>query len=338
MVTIADIAAQCGVSKATVSKALNGADDIGAATAAQIRECARSLGYLPNASARALKSGKSHNIGVLFVDRTSSGLTHEYFSHILENAKAAAEAHGYDITFISRGLGNMGMDYLEHARYRSCDGVIIASVDFTDPAVIRLVNSPIPTVTIDYVFNGRSSILSDNVHGPDELVRYVYGLGHRKIACIHGEMTTVTDLRLKSFRRTCLSLGLKIPEEYIKEALFHDPRSSGLATRALLELKDRPTCILYPDDYSFIGGMNELERQGLRIPEDMSVCGYDGIPLSEVLRPKLTTYRQNAEMIGRTASEKLIELIEKPDLAMPEQITVTGALLPGGTVKKIGVQ
>ncbi len=336
MVTITDISKACGVSRATVSKALNGAPDVSQETAARIRETAAALGYLPNATARALKMGRSYNIGVLFSDETGGGISHEYFSQILESVKAESERLGYDITFISKDLGRMSMDYYEHAKYRSCDGVVIASADFQDPAIMRLAASEIPTVTLDYSFDNCSSILSDNVRGMEALVRFVRGKGHRKLAFIHGEMTSVTQKRLASFRRTCAELGIAVPADYIRPAVYHDPRSSGLATRALLALPDRPTCIFFPDDLSFLGGMSELEKHGLAIPKDMSVVGYDGIPLSQVLRPRLTTYRQGAERMGTEAARLLIEQIERPDTWLPQQITVEGELLEGSTVSDIG--
>ena len=336
MITITDVAKACGVSRATVSKALNGAPDIAPKTAERIREQARALGYLPNATARALKVGKSYNIGVLFSDATGGGITHEYFSQIFESVKSEAERLGYDITFISKDLGAMSMDFYEHAKYRSCDGVVIASADFTDPAIVRLVNSEIPTVTLDYTFDSRTSILSDNVRGMESLVQFVYGRGHRKIAFIHGEMTSVTQKRIASFKKTCASLGIPVPPEYIRPAVYHDPRASGLATRALLALPEPPTCIFYPDDLSFLGGMNELERHGITIPKDMSVVGYDGIPLSQILRPRLSTYRQGAERIGREAARLLTEQIEHPDTWLPQQIMVEGELLEGDTVLSLG--
>ena len=335
MVTIKDISEKCGVSRATVSKALNGHTDIGAKTTAQIRRVAKEMGYLPNATARTLKLGRSHNIGVLFVDQTAVGLTHEYFSAILDSLKVEAEHRGYDITFISKDIGEFSMNYYEHAKYRNCDGVVIASVDFTDPAVVKLVSSEIPTVTLDYVFDNRTSVLSDNIGGMAALVGYVYEMGHRKIAFIHGEDTSVTQKRLISFRKSCATLGVHVPEEYIRPGIYHDPTSSGLATRALLALPDRPTCILYPDDFSFIGGMNELEAQGVSIPNDMSVAGYDGILLSQVLRPRLTTYRQNAESMGREAAARLVEAIEQPKTCLPQQIMVSGELLRGDTVRRL---
>ena len=335
MVTIKDISERCGVSRATVSKALNGHTDIGADTIAQIRRVAKEMGYLPNATARTLKLGRSHNIGVLFVDKTACGLKHEYFSSILDSLKVEAERRGYDITFISKDIGEFSMDYYEHAKYRNCDGVVIASVDFSDPAVIRLISSEIPTVTLDFVFDNRTSVLSDNIGGMSALVNYVYEKGHRRIAFIHGEDTSVTQKRLISFYKTCANLGIHVPENYVLPALYHDPKSSGLATRELLALSDRPTCILYPDDFSFIGGMNELERQGVSIPDDMSVAGYDGILLSQVLRPRLTSYRQDAEAMGREAAARLVEAIEQPKTCLPQQIMISGQLLCGDTIKDI---
>ncbi|MCE5188581.1 MAG: LacI family transcriptional regulator [Eubacteriales bacterium] len=337
MVTLKDISIECGVSQATVSKALNGLPDIGEETANYIRSVAKRMGYLPNATARALKLGSSHNIGILFVDKTSCGLKHEYFSEILNSLKVEAERLGYDVTFISKDIGQFSMDYYQHAKYRNCDGVVIASVDFKDPDVIRLVESEIPTVTLDYTFDSRTSVLSDNVGGMQEIVRYVYQNGHRRIAFIHGEDTSVTQKRIASFFKTCTELGIRVPESYVCAAIYHDPRSSGLATRNLLALPERPTCILYPDDFSFIGGMNELEQQGLSIPDDMSVVGYDGILLSQVLRPKLTTFRQDAETMGRKAAALLIEQIEKPKSWIPQLITVSGELLEGHSVKSIRI-
>ncbi|HQQ40616.1 MAG TPA: substrate-binding domain-containing protein, partial [Clostridia bacterium] len=169
------------------------------------------------------------------------------------------------------------------------------------------------------------------------IVRYVYSNGHRRIAFIHGEDTSVTQKRIASFFKACSEFDLRIPEAYVRAAIYHDPRSSGLATRDLLALPERPTCILYPDDFSFIGGMNELERQGLSIPDDMSVVGYDGILLSQVLRPKLTTFRQDAETMGRKAAALLVEQIENPKSWLPQSVTVSGTLLEGHSVKTLNI-
>jgi len=253
MATIKEIALACGVSAATVSKALNNASDVGVDTARRVRDAARSMGFFPNAAARALKTNRSHNIGLLFADATNSGLAHEFFSLVLNSLKEESEKQGYDVTFISRDIGHTGMSYLEHCRYRHCDGVVIAAVtDYADPQVTALAQSDIPLVAIDHVFDNRSSVLSDNVQGMRELVRYVYSMGHRKIAFIHGDRTAVTKMRLASFYRTCEELGLEIPDEYVIAGAFHDPSASAKATRALLSLHDRPTSHTLPGRLLFL--------------------------------------------------------------------------------------
>ncbi|WP_026523962.1 MULTISPECIES: LacI family DNA-binding transcriptional regulator [unclassified Butyrivibrio] len=335
-ISLKDIATACNVSVATVSKALNDQDDIGEKTKKHIRETAAEMGYFPNFAAKALKTNRTYNIGVLFVDEAQSGLTHDYFSSVLDSFKRTVEAGGYDVTFISGGvMANRNMSYLEHARYRNFDGVMIACVDFMDPQVGELARSAIPLVTIDYVFNDRSAIISDNVQGISDLLTYVYKQGHRKIAYIHGADSSVTQARLKSFYKTAMELGLEIPEEYILEADYRDTVGAFNATNKLLELKDRPTCILYPDDFAAFGGVNAIRGKGLRVPDDISIAGYDGIEIAMRYSPQLTTIVQDTESLGRKAAEKLIDSIENPMTTFSEQVVVSGKLNEGESVGEI---
>lgn len=335
MVSMKDISIKCGVSVATVSKALSGQSDIGKKTAQHIRKVAKEMGYLPNAAARALKTNRTNNLGVLFVDNMQSGLMHEYFSSMLNSFKAEAELNGYDVTFISNNIGQSTMSFLEHCRYRAVDGVVIVCADFNDSDVIELVQSEIPVVTIDHVFNEKTAILSNNVQGIRDLVTYIAEQGHTKIAFIHGEDTSVTQKRIAGFYRTCQELGIAVPDTYVKSALYHNPASSAEATRELLALPDPPTCIMYPDDFSFLGGRNVLDERGLKIPEDISVTGFDGIYLSQVIQPVLTTVRQDTLSIGQEAAKRLIDSIENPKTAVAEQVMIDGKLLPGQSVRQV---
>ena len=336
MVRICDIASKCGFSNATVSKALNGSHEIPDETVARVKAAADELGYIPNASARSLKMRRSFTIGVLFVDKTACGLTHEYFSAILNAAKVEAEKRGYDITFIaSDNFGGHKVSYLEHARSRNIDGVLVASVDFHDPAVVELVNSGLPVVTIDYLYNGCTAIMSDNEVGVAEEVAYAYTLGHRKIAFIHGELTEVTRKRLAGFQRQCAKLGLSVPEDYVKDAFYHDPDTVGKALNELGQLTDKPTCVIFPDDVSAVATIVSNSASGSRQFANLSIAGYDGIALSRMLEPVLTTYCQDSEMIGSLATSKLIERIEHPETFVAEQIVVKGHLQQGGTIKAI---
>ena len=335
MVSIKDISIRCGVSVATVSKALNDHSDISEATKENIRRAAREMGYFPNSSARALKTNRTYNLGVLFVDEAQSGLTHEYFAKVLESFKVEAERKGYDITFINKHMGHKKMSYYEHSKYRGVDGVVIACIDFTDPDVIELINGELPVVTIDHVFDNRTAIVSDNIKGMKDLISYIYDMGHRKIAYIHGADSSVTRNRVGSFHKTLGELGIKVPDEYVKCGIYHDPDTTAKLTKELLELKDRPTCIIFPDDFSCIGGINAIKEEGLRVPEDISVAGYDGILLSQVLEPKLTTLQQNTKLMGKSAAEKLIALIENPKESIIERVVVEGEVLRGNSVRRI---
>ena len=336
MVSMKDISMACGVSVATVSKALNDHKDIGEETKAQIRRVAKELGYSPNAAAKSLKTNRTYNLGVLFADEAMSGLTHDYFSYVLDSFKNTVEENGYDITFINCSKKRAGrMSYLEHSRYRGFDGVVIACVDFYDPEVEELVRSEIPVVTIDHLFHNRCAVISDNIKGMRDLVQFVYDMGHRKIAYIHGADSAVTQNRLSSFYRTCEELGIEVPAQYMGEAPYRDTRGTFEETEKLLDLKNPPTCILYPDDFAALGGINAIHARGMKIPEDISIAGYDGSRIARHFEPQLTTLKQDTKQIGSQAAEKLINLIERPKTTLVEQIIVTGEVIPGTSVKQI---
>ena len=329
-----DIAHRCGVSIATVSKALNGQLDIGEETRGRILRTAEEMGYMTNAAARALKTKRTYNLGVLFVDPMHGGLAHEFFSAVLDGIRREAERSNYDITFINN-FGSRASTYLQHCRYRGVDGVVIASADFTDPMVTELVNSELPVVTIDHVFNNHIAIVSDNTRGMEALVRYAASRGHRRLALIHGEKTTVTLNRLAGFYRACEALDIPVRDEWVREGVFHDPQGCRRITKELLAQPEKPTCIFFPDDYSYIGGLNAVTEAGLRIPEDISAVGYDGIPLSRIVSPVLTTWRQDTAGMGAAAASGLIGLIEHPRTAILDRVVVRGSLQEGGSVRQL---
>lgn len=336
MVSMKDISVACGVSVATVSKALNDHKDIGEETKKRIKQIAKEMGYVPNSASKALKTRRTYNIGVLFIDEALSGLTHDYFSYVLDSFKKTVEQQGYDVTFINccKTRANK-MSYLEHTRYRGFDGVVIACVDFYDPEVLELVRSSIPVVTIDHLFHNKMAIISDNVKGMRDLLTFVYQKGHRRIAYIHGTDSAVTQSRLSSFYKTTQELGLDIPDEYIKAAAYRDTDATFAKTMELLDLPNPPTCILYPDDFSSYGGINAIKDRGMDIPQDISVVGYDGIRIGRHLEPQLTTLRQDTAQIGAKAAENLIQLIENPKTTLARMVVIEGEVFEGKTVGAI---
>lgn len=327
MVTIRTIADKCGLSVAAVSKALNGKPGISAERAEVVRQTARELGYCPNAAAQILKTNRSRNVGILFQNK----LAHEYFSIVLEAIRDTLEEKGYDLTL----LGSRS-DVYEHAKHRQCDGVIILHANWGWENIQRLVDSDLPVVSIDRLYHSRTAIVADDVGSMEAIVHYLHGLGHTRLAFIHGEDGDVTRQRLAGFYRGCRDCGIEPPDNYIIPARYHEPKESGQAVQALMTLKGaRPTCILFPDDTCYLGGLTALEKMGLSVPKDVSCFGYDGIRLAEILRPKLSTYQQNAREIGTRAAEQLVSAIECPKFFAPQIITVTGSILPGGTVRDL---
>ena len=332
MVTLKDIARECNVSFSTVSKALKGSPEISYETTEFIQKKAREMGYHPNIAARSLRTNRTYDIGAIFEDKTGAGFQHQYFATIISGIQKVAFQKGYEMTFVS-GDSTKNYDYYAHALARNYDGVAILSCDYTSSGIKQLVQSEIPTVSLDYFYDmEHSAVISDYSSGIDELLEYVISLGHKKIAMIHGEKTWVTEQRVEAFKAVCKKHGIETPPEYFAEGLYHDPVTSSAATEVFISLPEPPTCIFYPDDYAALGGIRELNSHGITPGKDISIVGYDGIKLTSMMIPPLTTYEQNGEIIGRTMAEALLAKIENPDSFVPKKEVVTGRLIHGGTV------
>ena len=328
MVRLKDIAEACGVSVATVSRALNGLTNENKERTAFICQTAREMGYYPNAAARTLKTSRSNNIGILYENQ----MNHEYFSSLLDALRTVADERGYDLTIIGRNGSDSNETYYDHARRRNLDGVIMIQADFESTEVVRLANSDMPTVVIDHAYEGCDSVSSDNRASLERIVCHVYNHGHRKIAFVTGQDSAVMRERLAGFYKICAELGIRVPEGFVREGRFHDPERCTAIVRELLRGEEKPTCILCPDDYSCLGALWDLKAKGVRVPEEVSLIGYDGVRMSRMIRPMLTTYRQDTEVIAREAVALLIEAIEMPETHKPRQITVEGMLTEGETL------
>ena len=332
-VTIKDVAAKCGLSISTVSKAFNNYADISDQTRDLVHRAAREIGYYPNAIARTLKTNRSYNLGVLFQQEGRNGLTHTFFAAVLDAFKREGERRGYDLTFISHNIGWAGMTYLEHCRYRNVDGVCVVCADCTDPEVIELATGDIPCVMIDHVFEGRATVQSENVAGMEALVDYAVKQGHRRIAYVYGQKTSsVTQRRLTGFYRGMRAQGLEPQPSYMIEAAYDEPEAACQAVMALVGLPQPPTCILLPDDRCCLGALEAAKSLGLRVPEDLSIGGFDGSAVMQLIHPRLTTIEQDARQIGTRAAELLIERIESPQTAGGETVEVPARLLPGESI------
>ncbi len=332
-----ELAKICGVSASTVSKALNGYTDINPKTAAYIRQKAEELHYRPNAAARNLVTNKSYLIGVVYDPADGSGFRHEFYATILNGIKEQLLKKGYDMIFLSKRVAGKEASYAEHARHMSCDGVIVlACEDFHSVEIRAIGEAGIPMVTIDDSIPGYSSVMSDNIEGGYTTAKYLLEHGHRRIGVIHGEETLVTKRRLNGIYRAFREFDIQPDPLYFRLGRFHNTEDATRLTVDFMNLPEPPTAIMYQDDFAFIGGYIRLvDQQKLRIPEDVSVTGYDGIYLAQVISPKLTTYLQDGAKMGKTAVNKLLEHVEFAEDSVVEQITVRGYLLEGESVRTI---
>ena len=271
-----------------------------------------------------------HNLGILYHEESGKGLSHPFFVLILDEFKNEAEARGYDVTLINHQDKE---SILEHCRYLGLNGVCMVCWDFADPRVIELTASGFPCVSVDHMFKRIPSVLSDNESGVQKLIDFAISRGHKRIAFVHGHNNSlVTRTRISQFFNNMSFYGLPVPEAFIRESLYHDITLTRNIVRDLLTLKEPPTCILLPDDMTYLGAQEAAWELGLRIPDDISFAGYDGIPLMQTLSPRLTTIRQNCVLLGKTAADRLMDLIENPGTASRRPSIFPVELLEGETI------
>jgi DNA-binding LacI/PurR family transcriptional regulator len=167
-----------------------------------------------------------------------------------------------------------------------------------------------------------------------QLVNYIIRQGHTEVAYIYGVNSLVTRNRVDGFLDTKEENGLTVPKEYLRESLYRNSLMARSKHEAL-QLPNRPTCIIAPDDISAIGVVSAIKKAGLQVVKDISVAGYDGIDCTQFIGIKLTTVRQERDAIGRQAARKLIEMIEENGEVPYDTVFMKQTLLSGNSVKKL---
>ena len=328
--TIIDVAASAGVSKSLVSLVMRGAQNVSLEKRQLVLATAAELGYRPNGVARALVQRRSNLLGVLLSD-----LHNPFFAEVIDGVQAEAGAHGYS-TIMSV------VDLREHAERRALDtllelridGLILAS-PMLETGGITSASKEVPVVLV--ARRSRSnvdSVSNDDPTGAGLVVQHLADLGHRRIAHIDGGGGAGAAERRKGYERSMTKRGLEDCIQIVAGSYTDEGGRQGIA--ALFDAPQRPTAVFVANDLAALGALSALDERGLRVPEDVSVVGYDNTALAAVSQIHLTTVDQPRPDMGRTAVKLLLErLTMQRDVArhvlIPPTLVVRGTTAPPST-------
>lgn len=303
-VRMADVARAAGVSVATVSKVVNGRYGVSQETAERVAAVVDDLGYETSLGARSLRSHKTNVIGVLVAE------FEPFSTELLKGVSEAIAATDYDLLAFSGGHSGDTVGW-ERRSLARLGGSLIDGAIIVTPTVGEA-RGGIPVVAVD-PHTGRSDVPTvdaDNVAGAVLATEHLLGLGHRRIALLGGRADLESArLREEGFRKAMASAGVEIDEGLVRVGGYRPETAEGPA-RELLSRPDHPTAIFAANDLSAIRTMEVAHELGLRVPEDVSVIGFDNIPESALAQPPLTTINQPLREIGAAALRILVDLLE----------------------------
>jgi DNA-binding LacI/PurR family transcriptional regulator len=300
---IREVARVARVSTATVSRTINGSDKVTPETAERVREAIRALKFYPNNNARALGSGRSSLYGLIISD-----ITNPFFPELVRSFEEIAVQYGQEVLVANTNYDPARMETcVRRMLQRKVDGVAILTSEMEEHLIDEFSSRRIPMVFLDVGLpsEGVSNIVLDDAAGVDAAVQHLSDLGHSDIGFISGPMN-LTSARIRhqafiaSLKRKKIRLDLSLIEE-------GDHRMGGGhdAMARLLARRHRPTAILASNDMTAIGAMGAIFEEGLNVPDDISVIGFDDIDLSSFTQPPLTTIRVSRPDIARTAFRAL---------------------------------
>ncbi len=305
MPTILDVAQRAGVSTATVSHVINQTRFVSVETIEKVQRAMEDLGYRPNVLARSLRSGHSHTIGLVLPD--SSNL---FFAEVSRVVEETVFEHGYSVIICNtNGVSARERSYLEILAAKQVDGVILISVGGSGQNVRDLVDPHTPVVVTDREFDSglADTVLLDNNLGGRLAAHYLVSLGHRRIAVISGpDAVNSSAKRVEGFRQALHESGIELPHEYIVRGDYRF--SSGeQGFNQLYRQPQVPTAVFACNDMMAIGAIKAAHNLGIKVPEQMSVIGFDDIPLAGAILPALTTIAQSHTEMASIAARLLLQ-------------------------------
>ncbi|WJH32632.1 LacI family transcriptional regulator [Paenibacillus sp. CC-CFT747] len=312
MATIKDIAKLAGVSITTVSRALNNHTDVNRDTYKKIAKIARQLGYQPNSSARSLVLKKTNTIG-LVVSNLTTRSGHHFLFDIICGVNEQASLRHYDVFLIGTNTRQQEeLQYKELCRRRSFDGVILAGLKINDPYIDQAVQAGVPTVLLGVPAPSDrvGSVISDDVGGSMSAIQHLIDYGHRHILFINGHQeAAVSQFRLEGYKKALEKNGLPYDEGKVAHANF-EIEGGGEAFAALIAKNPKATAVFCASDLMAYGMLGKASELGFKVPDDISVVGFDGIEITEIMKPQLTTIDQDRFQIGTSAVNMLLEMID----------------------------
>lgn len=324
--TIIDVARESGVSYSTVSRVLNGYEFVKPSTRAKVLEAAKKLGYVPNQQARSLAGGRSNLIGVLV-----PGIDNGYISELMRGIDEELAKSGYNlILYTTRRQDGRESTYAATIMNGAADGLLLVVPTTSSHYLPLLRQHRFPHVMIDQTdMSGESAFVdATNWQGAYDATQYLIGLGHQRIGFIAGLAGVSSGVdRQRGYQAALADHGLPLNPDLIVPGDYLE--SGGYAaTQALLSLPERPTAIFAANDLSAFGAMEAAAQRGLRIPDDISLIGFDNIPQTALVFPKLTTVHQPLEQMGQVAVKMLLEQLDnsKNDQS-PRHVTLATQLV-----------
>ncbi|OGU34595.1 MAG: hypothetical protein A2068_04030 [Ignavibacteria bacterium GWB2_35_6b] len=310
-ITIADIAEKAKVSRMTVSRVLSGNGYVARETAEKIKKIMKEMNYHPNLIARSLSSQKSQTIGVL-IPKTEKLFLDNYIAQVLSGISDVAQERDYKIMMVPvNQYSETKGSYLNFVRSKLFDGIILLKAKIDDPNLQELVESGFPNIVVNYRKNSDNFnfVDSENVKGAELALEYLYKNGNKKIAFVAGSMdeTNARD-RLQGYKNFLKKHELPYNEDYVINGEFNK-ETAYAESKKFLKLKNRPTAVFCSDDYMALGVIEQLKENGLSVPDDIAVMGFDNIEIGEFYRPALTTVKQPMYEIGKSSFEALLSLI-----------------------------
>lgn len=310
-ITIVDVADEAGVSYATVSRVINNKDHVSPEKRERVLRAMAQLGYVVNMQARSLAGGESRVVGLL-VDYLSSS----YMDEIIRGIDGALDAENYDLMlYTTHRRKTKESAYVTKLTRRLADGLLLILPRNAAAYLDTLRQRQFPHVLIDYLSDGQNvpSVSTTNFRGAYDATIHLLSSGHRRVGFITGTMEfgCARD-RLEGYRAALKEYGLPVDPQLVREGDFMQPRGYQCA-QELLNLPDPPTAIFASNDMMAFGVMEVAREKGLRLPEDLSIIGFDDIPQASHVHPQLTTVRQPLEEMGQRAAQLLLHYIAHPD-------------------------